>query len=361
MFLKRKFFQLLDSAQGGDSGGASGGSAPAAPPAGDLSSGGDFDIVRRLSQLVGGDDGGASDGGEAGDDAGADDDRADGQGLALHPEDSKSEQREDTKPAADKQDAADPVLTVKVNGEEKAVKQSELIAHYQKGDASAKRFEEAAQIRRAAEQVQAQAAQERQHLQQALQVYSEQLQALQAAQQPDWKHLLDNDPAEFQRQRFHFEQRQAQMQQAQAAQAHLMQQQQALQEQQRQEAMAQEAQKLLEKLPDWQDAEKAKAGRAALRESLQAFGFNDAEIGGLSDHRMVLVAHKAMLYDQLMAQQAKAREQVPAKLEKLPPPRMERPGGGEGISPTDGRTKAMQRLNKSGSPRDAAAVIAHLL
>lgn len=351
MFFNRQFF-VLQSAEGAA---ASAGGAPAAgsAPAGDA--GGDHDIIRRLSQLVGDDGGAAAD--DAGD-AGADDSRDDGPATTPQAKDAKPDaaQQTDAQPQA----ADDPVLTVKVNGAEKQVKQSELIAHYQKGDASAKRFEEAAQLRRQAEQLQATLSQEREQLAHALQTYTQQLQSLQQAQQPDWEHLLQEDPTEYVRQRHFHDQRMAQMQQAQAAQAYL-QQQQTVQQQQAQQARIQaELGKLLDALPDWKDPTKGQAGRTLVRDSLLQAGFQPAEVDGLVDHRMVLVAHKAALYDRMVAEQAAARQNVQTKLANTPPARVERPGAGE-VSPTDGRTQAMRRLSRTGKVTDAAAVIAQLL
>lgn len=269
-------------------------------------------------------------------------------------------QADDAKEAKQEASTADTELVVKIDGQEKRVKQSELIAHYQKGEAASKRFEEAATVRRAAEQAQAQIAQERTQLGEALQHYAQQLQSLQQAQQPDWDRLLQEDPTEFQRQRYHHEQRQAQLQQAQAAQAYLMQQQAAEQAQQVQRRVAENAGKLLDALPDWKDSAKATAEKSLIRESLAQVGFSADEIEGLIDHRMVLVARKAALFDRMQADQAKAKTQVTQKLANLPPPRVERPGVGDS-NPTDGRLRAMKSLNKTGSLRDAASVLQHLL
>jgi hypothetical protein len=268
----------------------------------------------------------------------------------------------DPEPSSPSQsDAADPELTVKIDGQEKRIKQSDLVAHYQKGQAAEKRFEEAAGLRKQVEQHQTQVNAERSALGQALQHYTQQLQALQQQGQPDWQSLLESDPTEFVRQRYAFDQRQQQLQQAQAAQAYLQQQQRADSERTQVERLKSEAGRLLDVLPDWRDAGKAAEGRKAIRSALQAAGFSDGEMDGITDHRAVLIAHKAAMYDQLIAQQKASLQALPDKLQKLPPVQMERPGGGERLSPTDGRTKAMQRLSRTGSARDAAAVIAGLL
>jgi hypothetical protein len=65
--------------------------------------------------------------------------------------------------------------------------------------------------------------------------------------------------------------------------------------------LAAEGQALVAKLPEWRNSEKASTEQTQIRSSLAGYGFNQAEINSLTDHRMVLVARKAMLYDQLMA------------------------------------------------------------
>lgn len=316
---------------------------------GDQSGGTESDLLRRLTEIADGSP--QSDGSDDGDDTQGDEGSEDGP-QARQPDDAKPDTQ------GDDAQAADPVMTVKIDGEERQVTRSELIAGYQKGQAAAKRFEEAATLRKSVEQQAAQTAQERAHLRDALTHYTQQLQTLQRAQEPDWQALLETDPTEFQRQRFFFEQRQAQMQQAQAAQAYLTQQQQAEQHQLRNARLGDEVQKLIEALPDWKDPAKAESERAALHVSLKSSGFTPDEIEGLTDHRHVVVARKAMLYDQMMAKQAQAGQTLTQKLAKVPPARAERPGGGAEPNLTDGRTRNMKALNRSGRIEDAAAVLA---
>lgn len=328
-----------------------------ASPAGgnDNASTSDADLAAHLSAMIGDDEPPSnSDSIDAA--LGAEEEE---QGSDEGPQSRQPEDATPEAPASDEQ-TADPVVTVKIDGETRQIKQSELIAGYQKGEAASKRFEEAAQLRKSVEQERAQTAQERAHLAEALQHYTQQLQAFQQSQEPNWAQLLEADPTEFQRQRFHFEQRQAQLQQAQAAQAHLMQLQQAESQQRMMQTLQEQQAKLLEALPEWRDSAKFKSEIGELRGALSKTGFSDSEIEGLTDHRMVIVARKAMLYDQMVAKQAQAGKQLGSKLEKLPPVRVERPGAGE-ISLTDGRTRAMRQLSKTASARDAAGLIESLL
>ncbi len=62
---------------------------------------------------------------------------------------------------------------------------------------------------------------------------------------------------------------------------------------------------LAERLEFWRDEGKRNAFKAAMNDYLTRAGFAPSELSGLSDARTILVARKAMLYDHLMAQQAR--------------------------------------------------------
>ena len=121
---------------------------------------------------------------------------------------------------------AEPLFKVKINGEEKDVTKAELIANYQKEQAAQQKFEEAAKIRREAEQQREQYLQHQQLMQQAIRQIQTQAQQWAQQEQPDWQDLLDNNPHEYLRQKELYEKRTQTLQQAQAAQAYLQQQQQ---------------------------------------------------------------------------------------------------------------------------------------
>lgn len=258
-------------------------------------------------------------------------------------------------------------IKLKIDGQEqeRALKRSELAERLQKAEAAEKRFAEAAEIRKAAEVEGRQAREQRAHLAQALQHYTQQL-AQTRPQMPD-SSLLESDPVAYLQQRHAFEQWSQEAQQAEAARAHLAQQEQAERQQQMQARLRAESEALVKAIPEWQDAEKAKAGKAQVRDALKRFGFGDAEIGNLYDSRMVLVAHKAAQYDAIAAelaalkeQQAKAQQSLQERLKTVPPVRAERPGTAD-INPTDGRTRAMRQLARTGSLADAAVALRGLL
>lgn len=244
---------------------------------------------------------------------------------------------------------------VKVNGEEREIPLSELVKGYQlESDYRIKTSQVAEQARAAqAEREQAKALQEQ--YAQALNVYSQQLQTMQP--QPPDSSLIDSDPVGYLRQQQAFQNWQQQMQRVQYEQMQLSERQRQEQEAQSYQTLAQEAELLTKAIPEWADAEKAKVGKSELTKYLkESFGYSDEHLSQVSDHRALVMARKAMLYDQLQAKQAAATE----KVAKLPPKAPQRPGSGD-LSPTDGRTRAMQSLKKTGSIDDAANAFAAML
>lgn len=251
----------------------------------------------------------------------------------------------------------DPLVTVKIDGKEVKVSLSELRNGYQRQADYTRKTMEAAETRRAAEAAQQQALAERQAYAANLQRMQAQIEGAIAQQQDiDWQQLLESDPQAYLRERHLWEQRQAALQQNIAAQ-----QQMAVQFQQEQEArfkyhLAQQQEELLAKLPDWRDPAKATAGKQALRQYLQTQGYDEAAIQSVSDARAVLMAHKAMLYDQMVG-----KAQVAAKKVSNLPTKVERPGVGTPSQGLDRRASAYQRLSKSGRVEDAASVFASLI
>lgn len=246
-------------------------------------------------------------------------------------------------------------FTVKVNGEEREVPLSELLKGYQlEADYRIKTSQAAEQVRAAQSQMQAAQQMQAQYAQ-ALQVYGQQLQQMQP-QAPD-PALIDADPVGFLRQQQAYQNWQAQMQRVQVEQAQMSAYQQQELTRAQQEALASEADLMVKAIPEWSDKSKAAAGKAELAKYLkETAGFDEAQVAAVADHRAVLLARKAMLYDQMMAKQA----QVTDKVSKLPPKAPQRPGSGD-LSPTDGRTRAMQSLKKTGSIDDAANAFAAML
>ena len=270
--------------------------------------------------------------------------------------DPASDQPGEKKPPEGEEPAA-RTFKVKVDGAEVEVSEAELLAGYSRqGDYSKKTAalaQERAQLQQAAQAVMAERQQHQAQLAQVTQALGVQLQE---QSRIDWQELLENNPQEYLKQRHLFEQRQAALQVAQRAQQQAHAQAQQEQAQQSQQRLQSEHQALLDKLPEWKDADKAKAEQTKVRDYLLAQGFNDNEVGNVADHRAVLLARKAMLFDELQAKAAANAE----KVKNLPAPKALVPGARE-VSPTDGRTRAMKNLAKTGSTDAAADVLMSLM
>lgn len=280
--------------------------------------------------------------------------------LRLLSEQAGVETPEDGDPASkqqQQQQEAPKTFKVKVDGQDVEVTEAELLAGYSRQSDYSKKTAALAQERQQLQTAAQAAAAERQQHQAQLAQLSQVLGAqLQEQSRIDWQQLLENNPQEYLKQRHLFEQRQAALQTAQRAQQQATAQAQQEQAQQFQQRLQTEHQALLDKLPDWKDADKAKAEQVKVREYLKSQGFNDDEVGNVADHRAVLMARKAMLFDELQAKAAANAE----KVKSLPAPRVLQPGARE-VGATDGRTRAMKNLAKTGSTDAAADVLMALM
>lgn len=250
-------------------------------------------------------------------------------------------------------------VTIEVDGKTVELTKAELADAYKNGLRQSdytKKTMEVAEQRKAAEAEIAKAREEREAYAINLSKISAQLEgALQEQSQIDWQSLLESDPVEYLKQQHLYQQRQAALQANWQEQNRLAEAAKAEQAQYRQAYLAQQQEALLAKLPDWKDANKAQAEKAAIANFLKETGFEDELISQITDHRQVLIARDAMLYRQMMQKASAAAKKVAAA-----PQRVVKPGVGE--SPrVDGRSSAMQRLGKSGRVEDAAAVFASFL
>lgn len=250
----------------------------------------------------------------------------------------------------------DPLVTVKIDGKEVEIPLSELKNGYQRQADYTRKTQEASETRKAAESERQAALAERQAYAMNLQKMQAQLEgAIEQQANIDWQSLLENDPVEYLKQQHLYQQRQAAYQQNIAQQAQLAEMAKAEQAEQQSRYLAQQREDLLAKLPEWRDESKAAAEKQAIAKFLQEAGFENELIQSIQDHRHVIIARKAMLYDQMMSKAQAAAKKVAAA-----PQRVVKPGQGEAPK-IDGRSSAMQRLGKSGRVEDAAAVFANLL
>lgn len=255
-------------------------------------------------------------------------------------------------PGADDAAQAEPdKFTIKVDGKDVTLTSAEMAGHVKNGmrqqDYSRKTAEVAEQ-RKAADAETAQARAQRDQYAAKLDAFSShthyELNALQGQLTDE---LLQSDPVAYLQIQRTAETRQAQLQQAQQELQQINGQRQQEHATALKSHMEAQHQALLDKLPEWKDRVKAEAEAAKIKSYLATEGFAPEEMS-ITDHRSILLARKAMLYDSLMAR-AKDTQSKVAKA----PPKVERPGT-PSVGATDGRTAAMRGLTKTGS-RDAAA------
>lgn len=102
-------------------------------------------------------------------------------------------------------------------------------------------------------------------------------------------------------------------------------QQQRVAQQKREELRQVEQARLLESLPDWKDEAKAKSEKKELVQYLLSEGFEEQDIMSAIDHRLIMMARKAMLYDKGKSRSEAMKKKV-AKVPKVIKPGAKQPG-----------------------------------
>lgn len=251
------------------------------------------------------------------------------------------------------QEVAGPeeLYTVKVDGQEVEVSLADLKQSYS-GQAYIQRgMQDAASQKKQAEEVYSALLQEREQMSTLL----NQLQSgeMLRAPTPPNKDLLKTDPIGYMEQKAAFDDAKAEFDNQQAAIAQA----QAQQAQQMQYAeqvnLQQEMGKLAQVIPDFADPEKG----GKLKDELVSFGtrlgYSAAELGGVTDHRAIVVLHKAMLFDKLQASKGKAVEKASNARPVVKPGAKKSPKVA-----SQKRTKDVQaRMKKTGSVDDVASFL----
>ena len=112
-----------------------------------------------------------------------------------------------------------------------------------------------------------------------------------------------------------------------------------------------------QKIPEYNDPNKADQFKINMRNSLRGYGFNDQEIGQLADHRFLMVAKDAMSYKNLKDKKPIVQKKVAnaPKVVKAGVAKSSTSSGREGI-----RNK-INRLGKTGHLKDAQSAILDMI
>lgn len=278
-------------------------------------------------------------------------------GVEATSEDEYSE--EDAEPADDDSDDGSTQtrkFTVKVDGTEIEVDESELIRGYQREADYTRKTQAVAEERRAIEAHKAEVAAERQRYAASVQQITQFLES--TAPQPPSAELLDADPIEYLRQKAAFEDHANALHTWQAEQQKLTAKQQAEAEQRFQAHVAQEHEKALAAIPAWKDPKTAESEKKAIASFLiEKAGYTPKEVGSLADYRALVIARKAFLYDQLMGKKPEVERKVAEA------PKFQKPGQQKSVK-TSGQQRhdaKVNRLRQTGRVEDAAAVFRDFL
>ena len=279
-----------------------------------------------------------------------------GEEEVLEAEASESDAESDEQTEGDEEAEEAPqsgqTFRVKVDGEEVEVPLDELLKGYSRTADYTRKTQAIAEARKQAEAEAAAAREERQRYAQTLEVLDAQLRTLQPPE-IDWDRLYKENPVEWVRQREIQRTRQEQASWVQAQRAALVQKQEQEEQLEQAQTLEVERAKLFEALPEWRDAEKARAEKAKIVSyATEKLGFTTEEISDIYDARAVVALRKAMLFDELMSKRDQMRPKIMQKAKPMK--------AGAASSPQSSKVvaskAALSRLANSGSHKDAAAV-----
>ncbi len=248
------------------------------------------------------------------------------------------------------------LIPVKINGVEEMVTVEELARGYSRTKDYTQKTQELAQQRRELEQQLPAVRVEREKVAHYLTELEQALQAV-TPEEPDWNRVQAESPEEFPTLYAQWNAHEKRMhqirEQKEAAQAAV----QRDYETARQEKITAERNKLIEAIPEWKDAEKAKAEKTKLVSfAVNDLGFTTQQLEAVEDHRMFLILRDAMRYRELSKNKPQIQQKIQAVKTATPGP-----ASSTGKKPMTDATRAKIRLAKTGRQDDAAAFFESLL
>ena len=242
--------------------------------------------------------------------------------------------------------------TVKVDGEEFEVSLDELRDGYQRQSDYTRKSQSLAEQRKAYEANLQAVQNERNQYAQVLEQMSEnQNYQLQQFEDINWKELKDDDPMEYMEKRLEYQDAKDKISQINTERARVHQQNQNEITQVLTEKVQKEAELLSAALPEYADP--GSNLKTDIRKYALSLGFPENEIDSISDHRVVLVLHKAMMQDN--AAKGVKKVKVAPKVVK----------SGTPLTKSQKVKRVVQakreRLSKTGHAKDAADVFLDLI
>ena len=242
--------------------------------------------------------------------------------------------------------------TVKVDGEEFEVTLDELRDGYQRQSDYTRKSQSLAEQRKAYEANLQAVQNERNQYAQVLEQMSEnQNYQLQQFEDINWKELKDDDPMEYMEKRLEYQEAKDRISQLNNERARVHQQNQSEITQVLTEKVQKEAELLSAALPEYADP--GSNLKTDIRNYALSLGFPENEIDSISDHRVVLVLHKAMMQDS--AAKGVKKVKVAPKVVKSGTPQTKSQKVKRVVQ------AKRERLSKTGNQRDAADVFLDLI
>lgn len=207
-------------------------------------------------------------------------------------------------------------LPVKIDNETSEVTFSELVKSFKNAGAADNLLKEAKATKQAHNQ---ELAKQAETLESQFAVASKLIQSAEAlidsdTQSIDWARLREDDPAEYSARKAELAERRQSIDQMKAEAEKEFQQASFEQMEQQSKELAEyvedQYKKLLDVLPEWKDEEVSAKEKQELAKFLQSIGFSEDEIAKAYDHRLVMMARKAMLYDEGQSKVAVAKKKV---------------------------------------------------
>jgi len=267
-------------------------------------------------------------------------------------DESDEEEEDESEDETDDEDTADEsesdTFTVKIDGKEEQVTRDELLAGYSRTASWTRKAQALAEERKAFQQESEEVRAERIRYAQGLAEVSQRLQIM-LPQEPssddakgwiDYKKSLDE------------------LQRVEAMRQELHQKMESDFQREREEVIGSEAEALTAAIPEWADEKVATAEKAGLYNYAVGLGFSDEEVGGITDHRIILLLRDAMKYQGLLEKGSDLK----GKAKNAP---TLKPGKPVNRAKSSKKRKAQRsqrnRLRESGHVDDAAALIFDML
>lgn len=267
--------------------------------------------------------------------------------------DEDADEDEDDEEDYDREEEEIEVFTVKVNGEDQEVTLDELKQGYSRQADYTRKTQQLAEERAALVKAADEIAHEREEYGIRLEKLGELL-AASIPQEPDWAKLRAERPDQYATEYADWQRKNAQLRAVAEERTRVAQQQAEHVQAKLAEHMQEEQKKLNAAIPEWAEQAKREQEQVAMVQyAKDNYGWTDEDIGSVTDHRLMLILRKAMLYDNLEQKKKQVKVKKSKKVKRL------KPGQPQQKSSSKKRRvrEKSKKLAQSGKVDDAASML----